>query len=123
MKKISLYAMSLFYIAAGINHFINTSFYVAIIPFYLPFHTELVYISGLCEIVLGILLIPQFTRRASAWLIIILLIAIFPANVEMMLDYYHIDDPLYWLTVLRLPLQLVLIWWAWIFTKKTSTTV
>ncbi|MEP7145590.1 MAG: DoxX family membrane protein [bacterium] len=119
MKKLSLYAMSMLYIAAGISHFINTAFYLTIIPFYLPFPRELIYLSGVCEIVFGLLLIPKITRRTAAWLIIILLIAIFPANIQMTMDYFNKEDPLLWLTIIRLPVQILLIWWAWTFTKST----
>jgi len=47
-----------------------------------------------------------------------LLIAVFPANIKMCVDYYNGHKPYFWLTVLRLPLQLVLVWWAWLYTKK-----
>ena len=117
MKKIFLYLMSLLYIAAGINHFIHPTFYLKIIPNGLPQHEALNYISGMCEIIFGILLIPLFTRRIAAWLIIILLVAIYPANIQMFLDYLQRGDPNLWITIIRLPIQIVLIWWAWKYTK------
>lgn len=67
-------------------HFINPDFFLKIMPPYVPLHLELVYLSGLCEIGLGVLLfIPQFSRFA-AWGIIALLIAVFPANIYV---YQH----------------------------------
>ena len=117
-KKISLYIMSVFYILAGINHFVHTSFYEPIMPSYLPWHLQLIYISGICETGLGVLLLLQKTRKLAAWGIILLLIAIFPANIQMFLDYLHKHNPLLWISILRLPLQFVLIGWAYIYTKQ-----
>jgi uncharacterized membrane protein len=119
-KKLSLYSMSTLYIAAGINHFANPLFYKTIMPPWLPYHYPLIYISGAAEIFLGILLLPAFARRRAAWGIIILLIAVFPANIQMLLNYRQEENPNAWIAVLRLPLQLVLIAWAYPFTKKAQ---
>jgi uncharacterized membrane protein len=120
LKKISLYAMAAFYIVAGVNHFINPSFYKIIMPPWLPWHYALIYISGVCEILLGLLLIPPATRKLAAWGIILLLLAVFPANVQMMLNYRHDQNPNLWIAILRLPVQLLLIWWAYRFTKNRN---
>jgi uncharacterized membrane protein len=109
--------MSLLYIIGGINHFINPLFYKMIMPGYIPWHMPIIFFTGIVEIMLGILLIPILTRRAAAWGIIILLIVIFPANINMMLIYFRDNNPSVWITILRLPLQFVLIWWAYYFTK------
>jgi len=122
MKKLSLYAMSFLYVAAGINHFINTSIYLTIMPFYLPYPRELIYVTGVFVIVLGMLIVLKNTRRTAAWLIIILLILIFPANIQMTMDYFNNNDPQLWVVALRLPLQILLMWWAWLFTKRTKDT-
>lgn len=116
-KKISLVCMSLLYAAAGVNHFVNSKIYLQIVPPWLPQHLLLVYISGFFEIASGILLLPSTTRRFAAWCIIFLLIAIFPANIQMTISYYRAHNPYLWLTIIRLPLQFVLIWWAWKFSK------
>ena len=86
IKNISLYIMSLFYIAAGIMHFTRPEFYTAIMPPYLPWHLGLVYISGACELLFGIFLIPVKTRRIAAWLIIALLVAVFPSYIQMTIN-------------------------------------
>jgi uncharacterized membrane protein len=119
-KKISLYGMAVLYILAGVNHFISPGFYQKIMPPWLPQHDWLISISGGIEIVLGLLLLPRFTRRIAGWGIIALLIAIFPANIQMMLNYQSEHNPWLWIAVLRLPLQLVLIGWAYGFTKIKS---
>ncbi len=117
-KKIALYTMAALYVLAGINHFANVGFYKMMMPPWLPGHHTLIYISGAAEIVLGLLLLPAQTRKLAAWGIIILLVAVFPANVQMMLNYQQDKNPYLWITVIRLPLQLLLIWWAYQFAKK-----
>jgi uncharacterized membrane protein len=116
MKDALLYLMILLYILAGSYHFIRPTFYKRIMPPWIPWHMPIVYISGVCEIVLAILLFPMATRVFAAWGIIILLILIFPANIRMMLNFRRRKNPYLWITILRLPLQLVLVWWAWQYT-------
>lgn len=118
VKTVLLYLMALLYITAGINHFIHPAFYLKIMPPYIPYHGLMVAASGVAEIVFGLLLIPPTTRRVGAWLIILLLIAIFPANLQMAMDFYRENNPALWIAVLRLPLQLVLIGWAWWYTRS-----
>jgi uncharacterized membrane protein len=118
MKTIFLYVMALFYVTAGILHFLKPGFYFKIMPTYLPGHLQLIYLSGAFEIIFGFLLLPEITRPVAAWLIILLLIAVFPANIQMALNFYAAKSSYLWLTILRLPLQFVLIWWAWIYTGK-----
>ena len=121
MKKFFLYLMAAFYIAAGINHFIHSSMYMNIMPHWLPAQSILVSVSGVCEMVCGVLLLFTNTRRLGAWLAIALLIAVYPANIQMMLDYYHRHNPFLWLAILRLPLQFVLVFWAYVYTKKSES--
>jgi uncharacterized membrane protein len=118
MQLVSLYTMTVLYVAAGINHFWHPGMYKRIVPPNLPWHMPLVYISGVCEIVFALLLLPATTRWIAAWLIIALLIAVFPANIQMTLDYSRRHNPYTWLTILRLPIQVLLILWAWQFTKR-----
>lgn len=109
--------MAAFYVAAGINHFIHPEFYMKIMPPWLGLHEALIIISGVCEILFGLLIIVRHTRVIGAWCIIALLIVIFPANIQMLLNYLHQHNPLLWIAILRLPIQFVLIWWAYLFTK------
>ena len=109
--------MALFYFAAGLNHFIRPGFYLKIMPPWMPLHKELVLISGIAEVLFALLLLFPVTRRFGAWGIIALLVAVFPANIQMLINYYQQNNPMLWIAVLRLPLQLVLIWWAYGFTK------
>ncbi len=115
---LSLYFMSGLYIAAGIYHFVNPRFFLKIVPTYIPLkhHLSLVNISGVFEILFGAMLISESTRVLGAWLLIALLIAVFPANIQMSVTFWQKKNPFFWGTVARLPLQIVLIWWAWTFT-------
>ena len=116
MKSISLYMMAIFYIAAGIYHFIRPGFYMKIMPPWLSYPLQIIYISGFFEIVLGALLFFEPTRKFAAWGLIVLLVAVFPANIQMMLNFKNTHNPYLWVAILRLPLQIVLIWWAWLYT-------
>ncbi len=108
LKPIIRYLLALFFVLAGVNHFINPGFYLKIMPPYLPWHLVLVYLSGFLEIALGILLpIPKFTHLA-AWGLIALLIAVFPANIHMAVNHELFPEYRAMTLWLRLPLQLVL---------------
>jgi len=116
-KAASKWLLALLLIAAGTMHFIRSEMFVQIVPPYLPLHRELVYLSGVFEIALGLLLlVPRFSRFA-AWGIVALLIAVFPANIYL---YQHQDllpaPPL--LHLLRLPLQGILVLWAYWHTRQ-----
>jgi len=117
MKLFFLYLMALAYAATGVYHFVNPAFYKKIMPPWLPYPYALIYISGICEMVFGLMLIPDATRQMGAWAIIALLIAIFPANVQMMINFRNRNNPYLWLAIARLPLQGLLIWLAWMFAK------
>ncbi len=107
--------MAAIYILAGFNHFRMPKFYLAITPPWVPMPNKVNILVGIIEIVLGIsLLIPILTSYA-AYGIIALLIAIFPANV------FHYQKAkrkgkTTWPTLLRLPVQALLIYWAHSFT-------
>ena len=110
--------MFLLYLLSGINHFIHPEPYLKIIPAWLPHPDELVSISGVCEMLLAILLLIPASRKIAAWGIILLLIAVFPANIQMTINYYNEGNPYSWVTVIRLLLQPVLIIWAYRFVKE-----
>ena len=79
---LNVLAMALFYVAAGLNHFINPAFYLPLIPPYFPYHTLINVCSGMIEILLGVLLIPTISRKWAALGIIAMLIAFIPAHVH-----------------------------------------
>ena len=117
MKQISLILMAVFYLFSGINHFRIPEFYLRIIPPMLPFPQAINVISGAAEIVLAVLLLVPAASKYAAWGVIALLIAIFPANI------YHYTsggagmDISQTTLALRLPLQFLLIAWAYWHTR------
>ena len=95
------------FVLVGVSHFTDPETFLAIMPPYLPWHLELVYLSGLFEILGGVgLLIPQL-RRTAAWGLLALLVAVFPANIYMLTDEVYLPgmDGEPWMLWARLPFQ------------------
>ena len=121
-KRIGLLLLALFFIAAGISHFVHSDIYVAMMPTYLPAHLELVYLSGLFEILGGIGVILSHTRQWAGYGLIVLLIAVFPANLYMAMNPdKFVDIVSAWSLYARLPLQLLLMWWTFWATRNDRT--
>ncbi len=116
--------LAILFIAAGTLHFLMPAFYTKIMPAYLPAPLQLVYISGFFEAVGGLgLLAPARVqvfpvRQVAAWGLVALLIAVMPANIYMVTDHEKFATIPLWAVWLRLPLQLPLIWWAWLYTRS-----
>lgn len=111
-----LYLMGFLYVLAGTNHFRVPRIYMKMIPSVLPAPKTLNTVSGLAEIILGILLCIPVVSSFAAWGIIVLLIAIFPANVYMYTNEKAAMGLPKWVRLVRLPLQLALIYWAYSYT-------
>jgi len=109
--------LAVVFIVAGILHFFLTATYVKIMPPYLPAHTLLVQLSGVFEILGGIGILVPMTQRFSAWGLIALLVAVSPANIQMAMDHAQWPAIPAWALWLRVPLQLPLMWWAWLYTR------
>ena len=121
-KNLSIYLLSLFYIYVGIKHFIDPNWFLYIIPPYLvKMGIELVYISGFFEILFGaFLLIPKY-RKLAAYGIILLLIAVYPANIYLAFN----EEPQKLIGIssfaaswIRLPIQFILIGFAYYHSKE-----
>jgi uncharacterized membrane protein len=111
-----LYLMALIYVVAGLNHFSSPKLYEKIMPPYFPKPKLLNLISGFAEVVLGIALLIPMASGYAAWGTIALLIAIFPTHVYMYQnDKAGMRLPKFVL-LLRMPLQLGLIYWAYMYT-------
>jgi len=123
LKRPLLYLMGVFYAAAGVMHFVAPKAYTRVVSPQFPRPIALVYLSGIAEIFLGIGVLIRRTRQQSAWGIIALLIAVFPANVHMATNDVATDAAPDWADDItraamwvRLPLQGILILWAWWYT-------
>lgn len=125
VRTVLLFLLAAVMIGAGVMHFIVPGFYVALIPPSWPARLAAVYISGVAEILLGVLVVIPRTRRLAAWGLIALFIAVFPANIYHAISGGLTDPDLpasmanptnAWL---RLPFQAVFIAWAWMFTRKS----
>ena len=108
-------------IVIGAVHFTDPEPFVKIVPDYLPHHLELVYLSGFFEVLAGGGLLIPYVSRASAWILVILFIAVFPANLYQAVNDIVVpglphDPPLIWL---RFPFQALLVAWAWWLTRDS----
>jgi uncharacterized membrane protein len=116
----ALWATAILFVGAGLLHFVAPGRYIGIVPRQLPFPAALVAISGACEIGGGLgLLVPQ-VRGAAGIGLIALLIAVFPANIQMLLDA-RTEGAVGWMQLvlwLRLPLQPLLMGWIWRITRR-----
>lgn len=121
MKRISLYVMSTLYFLAGINHFIHPDFYIHIMPHWIPYHPEMIAISGVFEILFSLMLLFPKTRNLGAWGIILMLLVFFAVHIQMLVDWNMETSPPKWVLILRIPIQFVLLWWAYGFTNRKAT--
>lgn len=111
--------LAVLFILAGTLHFIAPQLYLKIVPPYLPAHLPIVYMSGGAEILGGVGLLLPATRQAAAWGLVVLLIAVLPANIYMATAHLAVPGVMgqSWAQWLRIPLQLPLIFWAWLYTR------
>lgn len=114
LRALSRWVLAAAFVFAGVMHFVITGAYVRIMPPWIPLHREMVLLSGVCQIAGGIgLLVPRMRREAAIGLVL-LLIAVFPANVQMLLNARAAGASSTAQTLLwaRLPLQLALAAWV-----------
>ena len=119
-KLLTIYVMSFMYVFIGIRHFTNPQYFLDIVPPQLPSKLFLVYLTGLIEVVGGAAILAQKTRKAGAYLLIFLLISVFPANIYLYLS----ETPQNLLGIsktdalIRMPFQIPLILLAFWHSKK-----
>jgi uncharacterized membrane protein len=111
----AVHAIAALFVVTGVLHFVIPHSYEAIVPRVLPARLFLVYLSGACELAGGIGVLVPRTRRAAALGLVALLAAVFPANVQMLVDAVGAGKPGWQVALLgvRLPLQFVLMWLIW----------
>jgi len=115
IRKISLGLLAVFFVVAGVGHFVSPETYLPLMPPYLPWHLALIYISGAAEVAGGVGLCVPKLRRAAGWGLIALLFAVFPANIHMLNNGLALGETIVpqWVLWMRLPLQAVLMAWIW----------
>ena len=111
-----LYLMGLLLIIAGMNHFRTPKIYERIIPPYIPAHSTVVLLSGILEMILGLILLNKESSHIAAWGIIILLIIFIPVHIYMLQNEKASLNLPKWVLIIRFPLQLGLIFWAFLYT-------
>ncbi len=117
--------LALVFVAAGILHFVVPGFYVRIVPPSLPSPRLLVAVSGVCEVLGGLGVLLPRVRRAAGVGLILLLCAVYPANIFMFQESLRERGAgvATGLLLLRLPLQFLLIWWVYTLTLKRPDPV
>lgn len=113
MPRIPLLVIALFFISGSIAHFVFVDFFVMAMPDYLSYHKELVIISGIFEFLGGIgILLPQ-TRILAGYGLIALVVAVYPANINMALHPEKYPDISELFLYIRLPFQFLFVWFIW----------
>ena len=120
VKTVLLLGLSAFFINIGVDHFVNPGFYLAIMPEYLPLHLEAVYISGFFEILGGVSVLVPRLRSAAGWGLVVLLIAVFPANIHMAINTDLFPDIAPMKLYIRLVFQFIFIYWAYVVTRPSN---
>jgi uncharacterized membrane protein len=107
------YALAVFFIVAGVNHFLRPALYLSVIPAWVPYPWAANWMSGGAEIAGGVGVLAAPLQRMAAWGLIALLLAVFPANVQMALHGVagHLIPA--WVLWGRLPLQAVFVAWVY----------
>ena len=114
-RYIGLAIVFAWFFGAGVGHFLNPEFFVAIVPPWVPFPLAAVYVSGVFEIMLAVLILWPRIRPLAGWGLVALTIAVTPANVHMWLNPEQFPDVSPTFLSVRLVVQvflLVLIWWC-----------
>lgn len=110
------YLMAVIFILAGINHFRNPKLYERIMPPYFPAHKSMVVLSGVAEMILGLMLLTPENQHLAAWGIIAMLVVFFTVHIHMLINEKASLKLPKWVLIIRFPLQFVLIWWAYQYT-------
>lgn len=118
-RRRSLRLLAAFFIGSGVNHFVSPRFYRAIVPPRLQHDAKrVVDVSGVAEVVGGIGVLLPSTRRPAGLGLIALLAAVFPANLYMAREPERFHKIPRWALYARLPLQPLMMWWAWSATRR-----
>ncbi|SEL34200.1 Uncharacterized membrane protein [Aquimarina amphilecti] len=110
-----LYILSGVFIIAGVFHLIKPKAFIRIMPLYIPYHKQLVYLSGIAEIMAGIGILFVQTRFFSIWAIIGMLVVFFPVHIHMLINKKASLNLPKSVLIFRILLQFGLIYWAQLY--------
>ncbi len=125
MRRVLRALVGLGFIGIGVIHFVSPEPFLKMMPGVLPWHLGLVYLSGAAEILGGVGLLVPKTRRVATWGLLLLLLAVFPANINMAVNEIYLEGMLRepWLLWVRLPFQLVfaaMVYWVGLANPEDS---
>lgn len=117
-------SMAAMLIVTGIAHFTNTEQMVDMMPDFMPAKREMIYFTGVCELLAVVGLIWNKTSRLASSLLIIFFVLILPANIAGSLKSVQLGGMEYgpWYLLFRIPLQIFFIWWVWYFGIRKNVT-
>jgi uncharacterized membrane protein len=122
LRRAGLVVVFLWFFGGGIGHFVLADFFIGIVPPYIPRPDLAVFVSGVFEILLALALIPLATRLWAGRGLILLTLAVTPANVHMWLHPDQFPEMPYWALTLRLLIQVLLLACIWWSTRPVATT-
>ncbi len=114
-RYIGLAVVFAWFFGGGIGHFMNTEFFVSIVPPWVPFPLAAVYVSGVFEIILALAILWPKTRPLAGWGLVALTIAVTPANIHMWLNpelFPEVSETFLWVRLVVQVFLLILIWWS-----------
>jgi len=112
--------LAAFLLGAGIMHFVNPSFFDAIVPPWVPGSERVAtYASGVAEVLVGVGIVFARTRRLALWSAAALFVAVYPANLYMAWDWRDRELSERLVAYGRLPLQIPLVWWAIVTARRS----
>jgi uncharacterized membrane protein len=121
--NVSRKLLAAFFVGSGVNHFVSPRFYRAIVPPRLQHEAKrVVDISGVAEIAGGLGVLLPRTRRPAGIGLMALLAAVFPANLYMARNPESFSKIPRWALYARLPLQPLMMWWAWSATRPSTSS-
>ena len=85
ITKVLIYVYVLFFVGAGLNHFLNPEFYDAIVPSFIPYPRFVHQFTGILEILIPILFLTKY-RKEAAIIMIILLVILYGANLYVWIN-------------------------------------
>ena len=116
--------MALFYFGMGAIHIVSSYNYMSMMPSWLPLKTFLIYLSGFVEIILSVLLLSVKTQQISSRLIMLMLfVFLVLIHIPQSIDFYTTGDPHFVGSLIRIPIQFILMFWAWIYAKPKKIEI